>query len=290
MNSKTKGILYVITAAFGFSMMSVFVHLSGDLPSFQKAFFRNFAALIVVTLIMLKNHMSFVPKKSSIPSLIGRSFFGTMGLVCNFYAIDRLVLADANMLNKLSPFFASIFSVFLLGEKPSLEQVLGVLTAFAGSILIIKPSFGGYASFPALIGALGGLGAGMAYTFVRRLGKNGENSFVIIFFFSAFSCLVCLPFMIMNPAAMSLKSLLCLCGAGASACIGQFGITRAYIFAPAKEISVYDYSQVLFAALFGFLFFGQLPDALSVLGYILICGAGITMFFINNRKDNGGSK
>ena len=290
MNSKTKGILYVITAAFGFSMMSVFVHLSGDLPSFQKAFFRNFAALIVVTLIMLKNHMSFVPKKSSIPSLIGRSFFGTMGLVCNFYAIDRLVLADANMLNKLSPFFAIIFSVFLLGEKPSLAQVLGVLTAFAGSILIIKPSFGGYASFPALIGALGGLGAGMAYTFVRRLGKNGENSFVIIFFFSAFSCLVCLPFMIMNPAAMSLKSLLCLCGAGVSACIGQFGITRAYIFAPAKEISVYDYSQVLFAAFFGFLFFGQLPDALSVLGYILICGAGITMFFINNRKYNGGSK
>lgn len=290
MNSKTKGILYVITAAFGFSMMSVFVHLSGDLPSFQKAFFRNFAALIVVTLIMLKNRISFVPKKSSIPSLIGRSFFGTMGLVCNFYAIDRLVLADANMLNKLSPFFAIIFSVFLLGEKPSLAQVLGVLTAFAGSILIIKPSFGGYASFPALIGALGGLGAGMAYTFVRRLGKNGENSFVIIFFFSAFSCLVCLPFMIMNPAAMSLKSLLCLCGAGVSACIGQFGITRAYIFAPAKEISVYDYSQVLFAAFFGFLFFGQLPDALSVLGYILICGAGITMFFINNRKDNGGSK
>lgn len=290
MNPKTKGILYVITAAFGFSMMSVFVHLSGDLPSFQKAFFRNFAAFIVVTLIMLKNRISFVPKKSSIPSLIGRSFFGTMGLVCNFYAIDRLVLADANMLNKLSPFFAIIFSVFLLGEKPSLSQVLGVLTAFAGSILIIKPSFGGYVSFPAIIGALGGLGAGMAYTFVRRLGKNGENSFVIIFFFSAFSCLVCLPFMIMNPAAMSLKSLLCLCGAGVSACIGQFGITRAYIFAPAKEISVYDYSQVLFAAFFGFLFFGQLPDALSVLGYILICGAGITMFFINNRKDNGGSK
>ena len=290
MNPKTKGILYVITAAFGFSMMSVFVHLSGDLPSFQKAFFRNFAAFIVVTLIMLKKRISFVPKKSSIPSLIGRSFFGTMGLVCNFYAIDRLVLADANMLNKLSPFFAIIFSVFLLSEKPSLAQVLGVLTAFAGSILIIKPSLSGYVSFPALIGALGGLGAGMAYTFVRRLGKNGENSFVIIFFFSAFSCLVCLPFMIMNPAAMSLKSLLCLCGAGVSACIGQFGITRAYIFAPAKEISVYDYSQVLFAAFFGFLFFGQLPDALSVLGYILICGAGITMFFINNRKDNGGSK
>lgn len=288
MNPKVKGILYVITAAFGFSMMSVFVHLSGDLPSFQKAFFRNFVALIVVTAIMLKKHMKFIPKRESIPSLIGRSFFGTMGLVCNFYAIDRLVLADANMLNKLSPFFAIIFSAFLLGEKPSLAQVLGVLTAFVGSVLIIKPSVGGYASFTALIGALGGLGAGIAYTFVRRLGKIGENSFVIIFFFSAFSCLVCLPFMVINSAAMSAKSLLCLCGAGVSACIGQFGITRAYIFAPAKEISVYDYSQVLFAALFGFLVFGQIPDAFSVLGYVLICGAGIAMFFINNRKENNG--
>ncbi len=284
MNTKTKGILYVITAAFGFSMMSVFVHLSGDLPPFQKAFFRNLAAFIVVTVIMVKNKISPMPKKGSIPSLFCRSLFGTIGLVCNFYAIDRLVLADANMLNKLSPFFAIIFSVFLLNEKPTIVQIVGVLTAFVGSMFIIKPSASGYASFPALIGAIGGLGAGAAYTFVRRLGKNGENSFLIIFYFSAFSCLVCLPFMILNPAAMSMKSFVCLVCAGISACIGQFGITKAYICAPAREISVYDYTQVIFAAIFGYFIFKQIPDTLSVLGYVLICGAGIAMFFYNKKR------
>ncbi len=283
-NSKTKGIMYIISAALGFSMMSVFVRLAGDVPSFQKAFFRNFVALLVVAAIMLKKHISIVPKRESIAPLLGRAFFGTVGLVCNFYAIDHLVLADANMLNKLSPFFAIIFSIFLLKEKPTFMQVIGVVTAFAGSMCIIKPTMGGYSVFPAVMGAIGGLGAGIAYTFVRYLGQKGENSAVIIFFFSAFSSLVCLPFMLFNFSALSLRSMICLICAGISACVGQFGITRAYVYAPAKEISVYDYTQVIFAAVFGFFLFDQIPDVLSVLGYCLICGAGIAMFFYNRNR------
>lgn len=284
MKSKTKGILYVITAAFGFSMMSVFVHLAGDLPVFQKAFFRNVVALIFVTGIMLKRKIGFVPDKKNVPALLGRSFFGTVGLLCNFYAIDKLVLADANMLNKLSPFFAIVFSIFLLSERPTAVQVLSVFAAFVGSAFIIKPSLGGYAVFPAIVGATGGMGAGLAYTFVRYLGGKGENSFRIIFFFSAFSSLVCIPFMLADFEPFSLKSLIFLICAGISASVGQFGITKAYVCAPAKEISVYDYTQVLFAALFGFLIFGQIPDFLSVIGYCLICGAGIGMFFYNRKR------
>lgn len=284
MNSKTKGILYVITAAFGFSMMSVFVHLAGDLPVFQKAFFRNVVALIFVTGIMLKRKIGFVPDKKNVPALLGRSFFGTVGLLCNFYAIDKLVLADANMLNKLSPFFAIVFSIFLLSERPTAVQVLSVFAAFVGSAFIIKPSLGGYAVFPAIVGATGGMGAGLAYTFVRYLGGKGENSFRIIFFFSAFSSLVCIPFMLADFEPFSLKALIFLICAGISASVGQFGITKAYVCAPAKEISVYDYTQVLFAALFGFLIFGQIPDFLSVIGYCLICGAGIGMFLYNRKR------
>ena len=284
MNSKTKGILYVITAAFGFSMMSVFVHLAGDLPVFQKAFFRNVVALIFVTGIMLKRKIGFVPDKKNVPALLGRSFFGTVGLLCNFYAIDKLVLADANMLNKLSPFFAIVFSIFLLSERPTAVQVLSVFAAFVGSAFIIKPSLGGYAVFPAIVGATGGMGAGLAYTFVRYLGGKGENSFRIIFFFSAFSSLVCIPFMLADFEPFSLKAIIFLICAGISASVGQFGITKAYVCAPAKEISVYDYTQVLFAALFGFLIFGQIPDFLSVIGYCLICGAGIGMFFYNRKR------
>lgn len=188
------------------------------------------------------------------------------------------------MLNKLSPFFAIVFSIFLLSERPTAVQVLSVFAAFVGSAFIIKPSLGGYAVFPAIVGATGGMGAGLAYTFVRYLGGKGENSFRIIFFFSAFSSLVCIPFMLADFEPFSLKALIFLICAGISASVGQFGITKAYVCAPAKEISVYDYTQVLFAALFGFLIFGQIPDFLSVIGYCLICGAGIGMFFYNRKR------
>ena len=267
-SKKTQGVLYILTAAFGFSVMTLFVKLAGDLPAFQKSFFRNFVTLLFIVAMMV----------------LGRSFFGTVGLLFNFYAIGQLNLSDANMLNKLSPFFAILFSVFLLGEKPNLMQIGGVCVAFLGSVCIIKPSFQNPAMLPALAGMLGGMGAGIAYTFVRRLGMKGENSKRIIFWFSAFSCLFCLPFLLFTYEPMSAKQLLYLMLAGTFACVGQLGITKAYVCAPAKEISVYDYAQVLFAALLGFIVFGDMPDVLSILGYVLICGAGIGMYFYNNRK------
>ena len=88
----------------------------------------------------------------------------------------------------------------------------------------------------------------------------------------------------MNFEPFTLKSFIFLILAGVSASLGQFGITKAYLCAPAKEISVYDYTQVLFAAVFGFFLFNQVPDLLSILGYILICGAGIAMFFYNRNR------
>ncbi len=284
LNAKTQGIFYIIMAAFGFSMMSMFVKLAGDLPAFQKAFFRNFIALLYILAMMLRDKISFVPARKNIPDLLGRCFFGTVGLVCNFYAIGKLNLSDANMLNKLSPFFAILFSVFLLSEKPSLVQVLGVSTAFAGSLCIIKPSFHNPDLLAAVAGLIGGMGAGIAYTFVRRLGAKNENGKRIIFYFSAFSCVFCLPMLIATYQHMSALQLLYLVLAGSFACIGQLGITKAYLCAPAKEISVYDYTQVIFAAVLGFAVFGDVPDLLSVIGYILICGAGVAMFFYNKKR------
>jgi len=283
-SQKTKGILYILMAAFGFSLMSLFVKLAGDLPAMQKAFFRNFVAMIFVMIMMLREKVGFIPPKEHIPDLLGRSFFGTLGLVCNFYALGTLNLSDANMLNKLSPFFAIIFSVFLLREKPKFVQLIGVTVAFVGSLFIIKPGFDNPQVLPAVAGLVGGMGAGIAYTFVRRLGKKQENSRRIVFFFSAFSCLLCLPFLIIQYKHMSHLQLVYLILAGTFACVGQLGITKAYICAPAREISVYDYTQVIFAAALGFLVFGDIPDLLSVIGYILICGAGVAMFIYNKKR------
>ena len=74
--------------------------------------------------------------------------------------------------------------------------------------------------------------------------------------------------------------------AGLSATLGQFSITAAYTYAPASELSVYDYTQIVFAALLGMIFLGEVPDIISILGYLIICGAGIAMFLIRRKKEN----
>ena len=140
MNSKTKGILCIVTAAFCFAFMSLCVRLAGDLPSMQKILFRNLLALVIVGVGLIRKPEKIEVHKEDIKYLFLRSFCGTIGIVCNFYAIDHLVLSDANMLNKLSPFFAIIFSYFLLKEKLTLFQGVAVVVAFIGALFIIKPT------------------------------------------------------------------------------------------------------------------------------------------------------
>ena len=284
MNQKYKGIIYILLAAFCFALMNVFVRLSGDLPSIQKSFFRNLVALVFAAIILKKNRIGFSCKKENLMLLIVRSVCGTIGILCNFYAIDHLLLADASMLNKMSPFFAIVFSYIFLKEKVNFVQIFSLIGAFIGCLFIIKPSFEGMEMMPALIGLMGGMGAGAAYTAVRRLGQRGEKGPFIVFFFSTFSCLVTLPYLLINYTPMTGMQIVVLLLAGLSAAGGQFAITAAYCYAPAKEISVYDYSQVIFAAVMGFLLFGQVPDYLSVIGYILICGMAVYMFLYNTGK------
>lgn len=284
-NNKIKGILFILLAALGFSLMAFFVRISGDLPTMQKAFFRNIVALFIASGALIKNKTEFnIPKRNYIDIFL-RSFCGTVGLVTNFYAIDRLGIADANMLNKLSPFFAIIMSIFILKEIPSRFDIACTITAFIGAIFIIRPTGANTQIFPALMGLLGGLGAGMGYTFVRKLGKSGVKAPIIVFAFSLFSSVVTLPFFLINYVPMTPLQWVYLFLAGAFASLGQFSITTAYKYAPAKEISVFDYTQVIFAALLGFIFFSEVPVLLSIIGYVIIIGVAVIRWRHNLGKE-----
>lgn len=281
---KYLGIIYIILAAFFFALMAMFVRLSGDIPSIQKSFFRNLVSLVFAGVILVREKAWFSGKRENIRYLLMRAVAGTVGILCNFYAVDHMVLSDASMLNKMSPFFAIIFSYFILKEKVTAPQAAIVAGAFLGSLLIIKPTTAIFSSPAALVGLLGGLGAGVAYTYVRVLGKKGEKGPFVVFIFSAFSCVVTLPFLIFDFCPMSGVQLLYLLLAGFSAAGGQFSITAAYFHAPAKEISVYDYSQILFSAVIGFVVFGQLPDIYSWMGYVSICSMAVIMFLYNRKS------
>ena len=285
MSDKKQGILYIICAGFFFACMTFFVRLAGDLPTMQKAFFRNAVAVIIAVVMLAQSEGGFHIKRSSWPGLFMRSFCGTVGLICNFYAVDHLNIADANILNKLSPFFAILMSYFILKEKANKVEWLCVAAAFTGALFVVKPSFSmEFAN--AMVGVLGGFGAGVAYTFVRKLGQQGERGPVIVMVFSAFSCICTLPFFIFQYEPMSVKQWLILILAGCSAAGGQIFITKAYTKAPAKEISVFDYTQVIFAALLGFVFLGQIPDWMSVVGYVIIIGSAVFKWNYMNRAAN----
>ena len=284
MNQKTKGVICIICSAFCFSMMNVFVRLSGDIPSIEKSFFRNLVAAIFALIILMKNHESFRWKPGNLKYLLLRSVTGTIGILGNFYAVDHLVMADATMLNKMSPFFGVIFSALFLKEKCKPVQGFAVFFAFIGSLFIVKPTFSNVDLLASLVGFAGGVAAGAAYTTVRYLGLRGEPGPRIVFFFSAFSCLAVVPFIVVDFHPLTTTQLLLLLMAGLCAAGGQFSITAAYRYAPAREISIYDYSQILFGAITGYLIFNQIPDGYSIIGYVIILGMALMMFLYNNRQ------
>ena len=278
-NNILKGIFCIIIAGFGFALMSLFVKLSGDLPSMQKGFFRNIIAVFISSIPLIKHwRVINIPRNNTgWLVLISRSVFGTIGLVLNFYAISHISLADSSIIQKLSPFIIIILSYIFFKEEMTRFQVFAIIIAFIGITLIIKPSGNNIISMGALAALLGALCAGIAYTCVRYLGTHNISGEFIIFFFSSLSSLMLLPYLILDYRTMTYYQLSMLILAGISATIGQYGVTFAYKFAAAKNISVFDYSQVLFSGIFGYMFFEEFPDFQSLIGYIIVISVGIVL-------------
>lgn len=279
LSNRKKGIIFITASAFGFAMMSAFIKISGDLPSFQKTFFRNIVSLMVAFALISKHRGNFFGQKNNQKTLLLRSIFGTLGILFNFYSIDKLVLSDANMLNKLSPFFVIIFSGIFLKEKVNIKQIIAIIIAFIGTLFIIKPSLN-LEIMPAIAGILGGVTAAAAYTCVRSLSGK-EHPETIVFYFSFISSVITFPLMIIYYENMNIMQLIYLLLAGIFASLGQFGITLAYKYAPAKEISIFDYTNIIFSAIISLCLFGILPDYLSLVGYIIIFSASLYMFVYN---------
>lgn len=284
-----KGIVCICLSALGFSLMAMFVRMADNcgepLPAIQKAFFRNLVACAIACSVLFRNKaglsgLSFGLQPRQWMDLVLRSSFGTAGIFANFYAISHIPIADAIALNKTAPFFTLVFSWLLVGERMGLRQTLCVLGAFAGALFVIKPGLSGSLTLPSAVGLLSGFCAGAAYAFLHRLGKAGVNGAFIILFFSAFSCISCVPFIAADYHAMNPAQLLALAGAGACAAIGQFGITWAYRLAEPRQVAVFDYSGIIFSAILGFAAFGQIPDGWSFLGFAVI----IAMAAVLNRR------
>ena len=242
----------IILSAFFFACMNVSVRLAGDLPSVQKSFFRNLVAAVFAAIILTRKHMVPRVQKQYWGPLFLRCAFGTLGILCNFYAIDHLLVADASILNKLSPFLQSFFRSFFWKRRLRRHRELVYFLLLSDVCLLWNQGSRMRHWFRHWSVSVVGLEQGVAYTMVRVLGTHGVKGPIIVFYFSVFSCLFVLPYLIFDYTPMTGRQLVTLMMAGLFAAGGQFTITAAYTYAPAGKISIFDYSQIIFATLLGF--------------------------------------
>lgn len=289
-NDYAKAVAFMIMSGAGMGIGSLFIRLAGpEIPPLQKAFFRSLVVLCISLSILWKKKQPIKYELSLWLILILRSLLGVGGMALNYLAVDRIPIADASILLKLAPFFAIVFSFLVLKEKVSKLQFAMIIAAIIGTVFVAHPWL--EASIGNLepevkdygIAILGAAAAGLAYTLVRKLGTSGVNKDFLVFFFAAFSVVVILPKMILDYYPMSKIQYVYLVLAGIFAAVGQYGMTYAYSLAPAKNISIFDYSQVVISAIISALVLGELPHPVSYIGYVIIFLAALTLFKVNQK-------
>lgn len=283
MEKKSKAVIYMLLSALFFAFMAAMVKLSGDVPVLEKVFFRNLISLFVAFGALKNSNGSIFGKKENQKYLIARSFLGLTGVFLYFYCISKLNLADSAMLNKLSPFFITIFAVIFLKEKLTPMKVISMFVVFLGALLVIKPQWN-LSVVPAISGFLSAAFAGGAYTLVRFL-KNRENPATIVFYFSFVSVIGTLPFMLVNFAIPSKIQFIYLILTGVFAAVAQFALTYSYKYAPASEVAIYNYVNIVFSAIIGFFIWGEIPDILSIIGGSIITLMAIAVYFQGKKSE-----
>ena len=281
-NSRTKGIVLILFMALSFSITGAFIKGVHGIPEQEEVFYRNIIVFITSIVMILKSRAPAFGKKENRLALIGRGAFGTLGAFASYYAITHMILPNAVIISNLCPFFIIIFSAIFLKEKLKSIQVVAVLIALSGMIFIVNPG-GKLAIIPAGIALLGAIFNGLSYVLVRHLGHK-EKPETIILVMVITSLFFTVPSMLVHYVPLTTKDLLLLCGAGVAYSVAEVLGVLAYKCAPAREISVFSYSDAIFSAGLSFLIFGQLPHHIQYIGYVLIIIGAIMLYAFNNKK------
>jgi drug/metabolite transporter (DMT)-like permease len=262
----------MIFASICFALVGAMIKFIGNIPLMEMIFFRNLPSILILPLILKNKNISLRGKNN--PLLLFRCFFGFLSTVGYFYTFKTMTMTDAMTIRQLSPFFIIILAVIFLKEKMSLRRIPVFLLVFLGSLLVIKPGMR-LEIFPAIVGVLAAIFSAGAHVSLRNL-RLTDHPLVIVNYFAVVSGLMALVILIWQnnfviPDFISLISLVLL---GLVALGAQIGLTKAYQMAPASMVSLYTYSQIIFATLFGLLFFRELPDLFTIFGATLIIISG----------------
>lgn len=267
--TKNLGPIYIVASSFFFALMAVFIRYSQEMAIFEQVVFRNLVISVLMFLLVVKEKRVHEMKvQDGKKEIFLRSLFGFIGMVCNFYAVKHLNIADATAIAKISPFFIMIFAALMLGEELEKHSILAILFSIVGMFMVVKPKFDG-SMVPSLVALAGALSAAMAMIMLSSVGKKVRGE-IIILYFGIFSTIACLPFLVGNfiiPKGKDLANLLMI---GVSAGFGQLFLTMGYKLGKASEISVYNFSQIIFSILMGYFLFNERTDFISLVGMAII--------------------
>lgn len=275
-SNKFLAIICMLISALTFSLVQFYVKSTPELTVMQKVFIRNFFSLILAYIIVRKKHLSLIGARENQKYLWGRSIGGYLGVALFFYGTMYMNLADAAMINKLSPFVVTILAYIFLKEDITRTQISSLIIALIGTIMVIKPKFDS-SIVPSICLVLSAFLSGIAFTSLRALG-NKENTYTIVFHYSFISVILSVPFIFIGIDKLTIYTFIILISVGILAAIGQIALTYAYKFAPAAEVSVYDYSNIIFSSLLGYFFLSEVPDIYSIIGGCMIIFSSILVF------------
>ncbi|MFC0189391.1 DMT family transporter [Fictibacillus aquaticus] len=273
------GVVLAILSSLVFSVMNALVKaVSLTIPYAESVFFRSIIGTIIILFLMKRKNMPF--SKTGRPMLAVRGVFGALYLLAYFYTISKIPLADASILAHMSPFFAVVLAGVFLKEKLP-KMLLFVLPAvILGAVMLVKPQqFETYSMF-AFVGVLSAFFAACAATSIRYLSSR-HHSYEIVFYFLATATVVSVPFMwnsFIVPSPLELFYLVCI---GVVSLLGQLFLTSAFTHENVIVVEVTRYIGIVFNAMWGFLFWSEIPDTQTLAGGMLIISACI---FLSRRK------
>ncbi|ELY5141666.1 TPA: DMT family transporter [Vibrio vulnificus] len=277
------GVRYMILSALGFALMSAsvkYVSVHG-IPLFEIVAARALVSLIISYLDVKRKGISVWGNNKR--WLFARGAVGTLALMCVYYAVTALPLAEATILQYVHPVFTALLAVLFLKERVQPATLACIALCLLGVFTMVYPSFdaSGVGELPMLsvgIALLGAFGSSIAYVIVRKLSRT-EDSSVIIFYFP----LVALPVSAMligdDFVVPDITLILILILVGIFTQIGQFGLTKAMQTQTAGNASAYSYVQIVFSALLGVVLFNEVPSIWTLLGgSLIVTGALINVF------------
>lgn len=276
---------WMLVAGVLFATMGAFAKSLGtEFTGAELSMYRSLVAFATMgALVLARRHSVRTPHWKS---HFWRGLTGTISLVMYFYAITKLPLATAIMLNYTSPLWLTVLSTVILRERFRPLLLAAVVLGFIGIALLLRPTFAAENSHAGFIGLASGFFAACAYVNVKKLGDAGEPEWRVVFYFGVAgllgSALVQL-FWQGGFQPVSSVSVWTLLAMGLAATIAQLAMTRAYHSGNTLVVGAFAYSTVIFSALLGWVFFDETLPTVAWLGMAIIVASGLLAKFASTK-------